>query len=379
MKHSSTLTHSLDTSPSVTRYFQTAVSLHCHTHHSKENLGFIPYYAERIPVVATLFRREMENYARKKGRTIDFSTAYWTPPVSPNRVLELERNQIEFRLDLKALVSLTDHDDIEAGRLLRALGSCQDIPISVEWTVPFNQGMFHLGVHNLPADKASKIMSELSGYTTHPQESRLAELFEMLNFLPDALVVLNHPLWDIERAGRDLHMTLLADFIERYGRWIHALEVNGYRSGEENRATLQMAEELGYPVVSGGDRHGYSPNAVLNLTRATTFAEFAAEVREDKISEILLMPEYRENLHARTLEAVADVIRHYPNFSEGQRYWTDRVFFQLENETHPVSHYWKNGGPAWVRYVLWGLIKLGSPSLRPALRLALARGEGAVL
>ncbi|MBA2501311.1 MAG: hypothetical protein H0V27_00385 [Pyrinomonadaceae bacterium] len=29
---------------------RTAFSLHCHTHHSKENLGFIPHYATRISV-----------------------------------------------------------------------------------------------------------------------------------------------------------------------------------------------------------------------------------------------------------------------------------------------------------------------------------------
>jgi hypothetical protein len=353
--------------------------MHCHTHLSKESLDFIPYYANRIPVVATLFRREMEKYNRKKGCPLDFSKAYWTPPVSPNRVLDLERKHIETRLDLKPMVSLTDHDDIEAGRLLRALDSYRDIPISVEWTVPFGSGMFHLGVHNLPADSASKIMSELSDYTAHPQEGRLAELFESLNLLPDVLVVLNHPLWDIEQSGRDLHMALLAAFIARYGKWIHALEVNGYRPWPENRATIKMAEELAYPVVSGGDRHGYSPNAVLNLTRANTFAEFVGEVREDKVSEVLLMPEYRENLYARMLESIGDVLRHYPNYAEGQRYWADRVFFKIDDDPRPLSHHWKNGGPAWVRYVVKGMCMLGSPRLRPALRLALARGEGVVL
>lgn len=379
MKHFLSRIHSLDKSLSITRPFHSAVSLHCHTHHSKENLGFIPYYADRIPIVASLFRREMKKYSRKRGRPLDFSKAHWTPPVSPNCVLDLERKQIETRLDLKAMVSLTDHDDIEAGRLLRALDSYRDIPISVEWTVPFGSGMFHLGIHNLPADSASKIMSELSSYTAHPQEDRLAELFESLNLLPDVLVVLNHPLWDIEQAGRDLHMALLAAFIARYGKWLHAFEVNGYRPWRENSATMEMAQELGYPVVSGGDRHGYSPNTMLNLTRANTFAEFVAEVREDKVSEVLLMPEYREHLHARILESVADVLRYYPNYAEGQRYWADRVFFSINDSSRPLSQHWKNGGPAWVRYTVKGLCMLGSPRLRPALRLALARGEGAAL
>jgi hypothetical protein len=112
---------------------------------------------------------------------------------------------------------------------------------------------------------------------------------------------------------------------------------------------------------------------VLNLTRASSFAEFVAEVREDGRSDVLLMPEYRESRVLRTLEAVADVLRHYPNHPQGQFLWTNRVFIDLEDEgVHPLSDYWKRGGPVWVRVALRVLRAVGSQRVKPALRMALA-------
>jgi hypothetical protein len=49
---------------------------------------------------------------------------------------------------------------------------------------------------------------------------------------------------------------MVRTFLARYGQWIHALEVNGLRLWPENRRVLEMARNLNYPVVSGGDRHG---------------------------------------------------------------------------------------------------------------------------
>ena len=48
------------------------------------------------------------------------------------------------------MVSITDHDDINAPMLLRSLESALGaIPVSVEWTVPFHETSFHIGIHNL--------------------------------------------------------------------------------------------------------------------------------------------------------------------------------------------------------------------------------------
>ena len=349
-----------------------ALSLHCHTHHSQEILDFIPQYAAKIPSVASLFQREMKRYERRFGNPIDFARAWWTPPVSAHDVWEAETSQIEERLQLQGFVSITDHDDIEAGARLQVLDLKNPVPISMEWTVPFGIGYFHLGVHNLPCEKAQQYSEQLLSYTRDPHCCELDDLFVWLNELPDVLVVLNHPLWDIENIGTERHNVALAEFIKTYGEWIHALEWNGFRSWPENTTVLKMAEELGFPVVSGGDRHGCQPNTTLNITTTDSFPAFVAEVRAG-YSDVIVMPEYNESLIARTLEAAAEILREYPNFPLEQQIWTDRVFARTESgAVKSLSALWQRGGPVWVRSAVWMICVLGSRRLRPALRLALS-------
>jgi hypothetical protein len=358
--------------------FKAGVSLHCHTRHSRELLTFIPHYAEMIPIVSRLFKSEMDRYLTLNGKTIDFTQAWWTPPVSPREVLETETLNIEMEFGLPALVSITDHDDIEAGLRLQVIDALGRVPISLEWTVPFGKGFFHVGVHNLPRDSATEIARELLKYSERDDDAmRLRDLLVMLNDSPETLVVLNHPLWDIEFIGADEHADGLGAFLAEHGEWIHALEANGFRSWRENKAVMNLAKDLGYPVVTGGDRHGLQPNTLLNLTRARSFDEFVAEIREDRRSEMLMMPAYCESVVARTLEVVADVLRHYPNHPQGQSKWTDRVFIDIGDGcgSCALSRHWKRGGPAWVRAALRLALMLGSRELQPALRLALASEE----
>ncbi len=361
-----------------TRGFRAAASLHCHTYHSKELLTFIPHYAAMIPVISRLFEKGMDHHLAIHGSPIDFARAYWTPPVSPRQVLEIETLQIEKELGLPALVSITDHDDIEAGLRLHVLGapdSVNRIPISLEWTAPYGRGLFHLGVHNLPYESAGEIVEALAKYTRRDENAmRLDDLLSLLNESSETLIVLNHPLWDLEFIGASEHTENLRTFLAEYGRWIHALEINGFRSWRENKGVMRLAEDLGFPVVTGGDRHGCQANTLLNLTRANSFMEFVAEIREDAQSEILLMPEYRESLAARTIEGIADVLRHYPNHSLGKTKWTDRIFVDINDGqgTCPIARHWPNSGPKWVRASLWCLRMLGSRKVQPALRLALA-------
>jgi hypothetical protein len=82
---------------------------------------------------------------------VDFWKAYWTPPLPPLAAFRLERKQIENQLDLASLISLTDHDNIEAPMLLRVVPKARRIPVSVEGSVPFRDTVLHLGVHNLPS------------------------------------------------------------------------------------------------------------------------------------------------------------------------------------------------------------------------------------
>lgn len=98
------------------------------------------------------------------------------------------------------MASLTDHDTIDAGLLLQSQRPAYAIPISVERTVPYEQSYFHLGVHNLPPVLAVSFMSRLAEYTHAPHTAAIGPILEKLAAEPAALIVLNHPLWDM--AGR---------------------------------------------------------------------------------------------------------------------------------------------------------------------------------
>ncbi len=109
------------------------------------------------------------------------ANAWWTPPLSPARAWQLEASQIEKTLGCDALVSLSDHDSIEAGVRLHVLEGMRDCPISVEWTVPYRGTFFHLGMHNLPYMDSAEIMRELAEFTANPEEhSGLGGILEWL-------------------------------------------------------------------------------------------------------------------------------------------------------------------------------------------------------
>lgn len=353
---------------------KTGVSLHCHTEHSKEMLDFIPYYADQIPVISYFWNKEREKYLEREGKLPDFSTGYWSPPMTAEDVFNIEKEQIN-RAGLEAFASITDHDSIEANLKIGETVAVENAPISLEWTVPFSYGFFHVGVHNLPKERAVELTKTLLDYTFNEERhnaANLNEMFSMLNRIPEILIVLNHPLWDIEIVGKEKHAVLLKNFLKEHGGSIHALEINGFRKWSENKAVLEMAEALGFPIITGGDRHGCKPNTVLNLTNAKTFSEFAEEIRVGKRSEVVLMPEYRQPLHSRQLQSFAEILKHYPEFPENRRKWFDRVHFDTGDGygLRPLSVHWLYGGPAWLRWAIWTLGVMGSPKLRPVFGLA---------
>ena len=354
---------------------RTGVSLHCHTEHSKEMLDFVPHYAEKLPIIAYFWRKERDKYLEKEGKGIDFSTAFWSPPLTPHAVYGIEKDQIN-EAGLEAIVSLTDHDSIDAALAVNDNNHNSRAPISLEWTVPFEYGFFHVGVHNLPKDRAVELTQTLLDYTFNKESQnneRLTEMFAMLNELPEVLVILNHPLWDIEMVGKERHEVLLKDFIRTHGRWIHAFEINGFRTWSENKAVIELAEALGMPIATGGDRHGCKPNTVINLTNAETFEEFVEEIRVEKRSEVALMPAYEQPIHSRQLQSFSEILSHYPEFADGRQKWFERVFFDVGDGNglrSLSSHGWKLGGPKWLRTSIWVLGFLGSPKMRPVFRIA---------
>jgi len=360
-----------------TACFRTGVSLHSHTLHSEESLAFIPRYTAGVPIAGRAIGRQAERYKTLTGRELDFSRAFWRPPLGPREAYELEARQIE-TLGFAPLVSLSDHDDIQAGSQLAVVEPHQ--PISVEWTIPFGPTFFHVGVHNLPHEQAHAVMIELKLFTSQPARSRLTEILAWLNEFDETLIVLNHPMWDEARIGVVEHAQLLGRLLERYGEHFHALELNGLRPWKENQRVTWLAENSGYVLISGGDRHGLEPNANVNLTNAQSFAEFVAEIRRDRASDVLFLPQYREPLRLRMIETMWDVVRDYSEFPAGRRRWNDRVFYQQDDGVvRPLSAIWQGDEPWPVKWFLNGLRTIKSRQVRSALRLALADPQEAGL
>lgn len=354
--------------------FCSGVSLHSHTMHSKERLDRLPSYIAKFPIGGYIIERELGRLHLYKGWDFDFSKYYWTPPLSPREAHELESVAIEKELGLKPLVSLSDHDNIEAGLHLRMLGATLNVPISVEWTVPYQETIFHLGVHNLPPARATSWMTSFADFAARPDAAKLGGLLEGLNAHCGVLIVLNHPYWDAQSIGPEAHRRSLQDFLEAYRPFLHALELNGMRSRRENREVVAFGEAIGMPVISGGDRHGCEPNAVLNLTRAASFEQFVQEVREERRSEILLMPQFFDALPLRLLEnswhALADAPGEF-----GRRHWMSRVFIEENGSATPLSQFTGTRFHRVVDKFRWLLALAASPALRPALRLPFLGSE----
>lgn len=359
--------------PSLARETRTAVSLHGHTNRSKESLRFIPELARKGPMLHEALREQ----CRRARIPVDFNRAYWTPPLNPQRAYETERDQIERVLGFRSLVSLTDHDTIEAPLELRNSAGTAHVPISLEWSVPFRGTIFHLGVHNLPGYRAQALMEEMAAYTRNPEEPRLLELLELLDSFPSVLVVFNHPLWTQSAVGvrRDEHV--LDQFLNCALPFLHAFEINGARSKKENNQVGELASQWRKPLVAGGDRHGCEASNALNLTRAECFCEFVSEIRNDQSTHVLLMPQYLEPASVRTTRTLLDVIRHYPQFPKGTQRWDDRVFHPDESGSRdrPISSMWTKP-PAFIERI-FAFIRLAETAfVQRAVRRIFWKSEG---
>jgi hypothetical protein len=367
--------------------FRSGISLHSHTNQSEETLDFLANLGNQYPVIRPLLSRLEQRSERFHGIRLNYAASYWTPPMTPKLAFDLESRQIE-KLDLAPMVSITDHDNIKAPMLLRTVPSARRIPVSVEWSAPYGEQSFHLGVHNLPSDKAAEWMKTLSDFTANPSDRRLTEILKALDEEPNVLVVFNHPLWDLYLIGQEKHEFLVGEFLQKNGNYMHALELNGLRNWDENRAVRRLAEKWNMLLISGGDRHGVEPNANINLTNATSFSEFVQEIRRQKKSDMLFMPQYAEPWKHRILQSTIDAIRHYPEFPQGSRTWDERVYHPDANGViRPLSELWPNGAPPRAMSLMIGAVQmmgagLVSGGLRMAwseshqLRLALGEHDG---
>ena len=140
-------------------------------------------------------------------------------------------------------------------------------------------------------------------------------------------------------------------FLEEFGAWIHALELNGLQPAASNVDTIHLAAERGLPVISGGDRHCCEPNANVNLTNAGTFAAFVNEIRCEKRSCVLFLPQYRDPI---------------PVDGSGVLYARDR---RDRDARVRVAH----GEPAVIRAFIATIALLASPGMRAMLCSTMGR------
>jgi hypothetical protein len=362
--------------PHAAKDFRAGVSLHSHTSQSRETLDFIAELSMDWAFLQPIMRWAENRCLKMSGIRPDYARSYWTPPLTPRLAFDLERQQIENQLQMPAMVSITDHDDIQAPMLLRSIPSARQIPVSVEWTVPFGATSFHLGIHNLPSAAGTEWMARMEAFTAIPVKERpvglLTEMLAELDSIPSVLIVFNHPLWDLYRIGDDPHRVLVNDFLLANGQYIHALELNGLRNWAENREVSTLAAQWNQIVISGGDRHGIEPNANVNLTHAQSFTEFVREVRQERISHVLFMPQYKEPWKHRILMSTLDAIREHPDFPEGSRRWDERVFHpDAEGNIRQLSTLWPGQRPPVYLSAIVGSVRLmGRKPVSSGLRFA---------
>jgi hypothetical protein len=331
--------------------FRSGVSIHGHTRHSQESLGFIGKFLERRTQSRRWYEHQKAECRRITGIALDLDRAYWTPPLCEGMAYEVERRQIE-DLGLQPMVSLSDHDTIEACTLLREEPGFRDTPISTEWTVPFGKAVFHFGVHNLPAAQASSLMTAMREATAANNEDQIFDLLAELSLMPGVLVVFNHPLWNFFNIPGEQFDFEVRRFLNSAHRYIHAFELNGMRCHGENRRVLKLAKEWDQVIISGGDRHGCEPNASLNLTHAADFPEFVEEIRTGRQSTVLIMPQYAAPLSWRLYQNFTHVIADYPGHPEGRRSWDERTFHpDRSGDIAPMIHLWHDGVPQFLRKI----------------------------
>jgi hypothetical protein len=362
--------------PHAAEGFTAGVSLHSHTSQSRETLDFIAELSTEWGFLQPVMRWCEARCMRTTGIRPDYARSYWTPPLTPRLAFDLERGQIENKLQMAAMVSLTDHDNIQAPMLLRALATARQIPVSVEWTVPFRETSFHLGIHNLPSATGAQWMERMEAFTAIPVAERppamLTDMLAELDEIPSVMIIFNHPLWDLYRIGMERHRFLVNEFLAVNGQFCHALELNGLRTWDENREVATLAAQWNQLLISGGDRHGVEPNANINLTHATSFTAFVHEVRQERLSHVLFMPQYAEPWKHRILNSTLDAIRDYPDFPEGSQCWDERVYHpDADGAMRPLRELWVGErAPAYLGAVLSMVRLMGSAPVSGGLRLA---------
>jgi len=254
--------------------FSHAVSLHNHSCHSVEKLAALNQ------VVKLGFMRPLSGILQRSFGlagvpNLNYAEITYNPPYTPEDVYQMESSAVgRWGFDGVHL-TITDHDEFAGSlALLRGRADLKGrVAIGEEVSMWYQGHLFHLGVSGLPESAIDETHAHIQAAA---RGQRHDELFETLA-ASGCLVVLNHPLvaWT---PGSD--SIPINDLLSRYGWAIHALEINGMRRREENDRVLELARHWKKPVVGGGDSHLLVASSVISLSRAVSFQDFIAEVKD---------------------------------------------------------------------------------------------------
>jgi predicted metal-dependent phosphoesterase TrpH len=260
--------------PYPDREYSHAVSLHNHSCHSVEKLAALNHVIKKSymrPLSGALQR----SFGLGGVVNLNYADVTFNPPYTPEAVYQMEADAAAKWGYDGVHFAITDHDEFAGGVALRRSRPDLNgrVAVSEELSLWFQGHLFHLGVCHLPEAGVEEAHAQIQSAV---RGGRYDELFELLK-ASGCLVVFNHPLmpW-----GPEAKIIPATELLSRYGWAIHALEVNGMRPREENDRVLELAKQWRKPVVGGGDSHLLVASSVISLSRAATFKDFVAEVKD---------------------------------------------------------------------------------------------------
>ena len=285
--------------------YPTLVCLHTHSCYSVENLASLNWVMD-LPYMRPFKGTLRRAFGLPAADTIDYRELCYNPPLRPDEIWRLE-TESAFALGVdRLLLAITDHDEIAGGVELceRLPALATQLALGEELTIRFEQSLFHLGVTGLPADRVDALHASLQ---QHARNRNLDAVFETLASLR-CLTVLNHPLLDW--GGGTIRAAPVMALLQRYGWAIDAIEMNGMRTLRENEAVVAFAAEVRKPLVGGGDSHLLLASSALSASRATTYADFVAEVKAGE-GHVVVTPGYFLPLRWRLTLRVLSFIAQY--------------------------------------------------------------------
>jgi hypothetical protein len=292
--------------PRPRREFRALVSLHNHSRYSFDDLTSLN------GVMSLWFMRPFQTILQRAFGLegvpdLNYAELLYNPPFAPADVLRVESEAARHLGFDNIQLAITDHDEVAGSVELRQCrpSDGDGIALGEELSFRFRRRLFHLGITGLPEKGIAETHRALQSAA---RQDRLDDLFETLS-ATGCLVVLNHPLisWG---HGRESEM-LVRELLKRYGWAIHALEYNGMRRREENDRVLELARQLGKPVVGGGDSHLLLASSTLCASPgAGSFAEFIEEVKSG-LGMPLIKSDYFAPLRWKLFLRVLAFIAHY--------------------------------------------------------------------